>query len=182
MVPGGVNVASSIDLGMRDYSADAFVVSFRADWSRPYLADITLTMNGTIATRRTEHAMPHWIQTGLVPRDPARGDRLEHLVFKGDMVNLDPRFATDDFARALASFGVTFRAQPYDRETKRSGWHEYTEVDAVLAVRAIPPTELATKPATKLVNAWAAGVPAFLGVEPAFRELRRDELTTVWLL
>lgn len=176
VVPHAVNVASSIDLGVRHHSADAFVVSFRADWSRPYLADITLTMNGSVATRRTEHAMPHWVQTGLVPRDPSRGDRLEHLVFKGDMVNLDPRFATDDFAKALAGFGVSFRAQPYDRETKRSGWHDYTEVDAVLAVRAIPPTELVTKPATKLINAWAAGVPAVLGVEPAFREVRRSPL------
>jgi hypothetical protein len=32
------------------------------------------------------------------------------------------------------------------------------------------------KPGTKLYNAWLAGVPAVLGPEPAFRELRRHEL------
>jgi hypothetical protein len=33
-----------------------------------------------------------------------------------------------------------------------------------------------SKPATKLVNAWQAGVPALLGPEQAFQELRRSEL------
>jgi len=146
---------------------------------RPELADLTLTMNGTVATRPTEFPMPHWLQTGLLPRDPARGDRLERLVFKGDVVNLDPRFATDRFRDDLAALGVEFLIQPYVHETKSSGWHDYTDVDAVLAIRAIHPTELSTKPASKLINAWAAGVPAILGNEPAFRELRRDPLDYV---
>lgn len=171
---GAFNVVSSLDLQISQHTAQCFVVAFRGDWARPELADLTLTMNESVATRRTEFHMPHWIQTGLLPRDPARGDRLENLVFKGDMVNLDPRFATDRFRDELAAMGVDFTAQPYDHETSSSGWHDYTEVDAVLAVRAIHATELSTKPASKLVNAWAAGVPALLGDEPAFRELRRD--------
>ena len=39
-----------------------------------------------------------------------------------------------------------------------------------------PPIVLETKPASKLVNAWAAGVPAMLGPEPAYRELRSSPL------
>lgn len=173
------NVMSSLDLQISHHTSQAFVVAFRGDWARPALADLTLTMNRSVATRRTEFHMPHWIQTGLLPRDPARGDRLERLVFKGDLVNLDPRFATDRFRDRLAELGVAFEAQPYVHETKSSGWHDYTDVDAVLAVRAIHPTELSTKPASKLVNAWAAGVPALLGPEPAFRELRQDALDYV---
>jgi hypothetical protein len=34
----------------------------------------------------------------------------------------------------------------------------------------------ARKPATKLYNAWLAGVPAILGPEQAYRELRRSDL------
>ncbi len=45
-------------------------------------------------------------------------------------------------------------------------WHDYQHVDAVLA----------TKPASKLINAWKAGVPALLGPEPAYRELRTSPL------
>lgn len=174
--PDALNVVSSLDLTIRDRTASAFVVAFRGDWARPELADLTLTMNGSVATRPTEYAMPHWIQTGLLPRDPARGDRLERLAFKGDMVNLDPRFATDSFHSAMRDLGVEFFAQPYDLTLRRSGWHDYTDVDAVLAIRDIAPDELATKPASKLVNAWAAGVPALLGDEPAYVELRRDPL------
>ena len=171
-----LNVVSSIDLQISDHTSQAFILAFRGDWARPELADASLTMNGAIATRRHDHHMPHWIQTGLLPRDPSRGARLEQLVFKGDLVNLDPRFATDAFRDELAALGVTFRAQPYVHETKSSGWHDYRDVDAVLAIRDIHGTELATKPASKLINAWAAGVPALLGPEPAFRELRRNDL------
>ncbi|MFN8051603.1 MAG: glycosyltransferase [Acidimicrobiales bacterium] len=177
--PEALNVVSSIDLQISDHTSQAFIVAFRGDWARPELSDLTLTMNATVATRPTEYAMPHWIQTGLVPRDPSRGDRLERLVFKGDLVNLDPRFGTDRFRDELASMGVEFATQPYVHETKSSGWHDYSDVDAVLAIRAIHPTELSTKPASKLINAWAAGVPAILGNEPAFRELRRDPLDYV---
>jgi hypothetical protein len=175
-VAAEINVASSIDLGVRDYSPEAFVVAFRADWARPFLSNVTLTMNSGIATRRNEFMMPHWVQTGLIPRDTTRGDRMERLVFKGELVNLDQRFAMSDFARDLAAFGVTFRAESYDPVLKRSNWHDYSGVDAVLAIRSITALELSTKPAAKLVNAWAAGVPAILGKEPAFRELRLSEL------
>jgi hypothetical protein len=174
-----LNVVSSIDLQISDHTSQAFILAFRGDWARPELADMTLTMNAAIATRRHEHYMPHWIQTGLLPRDPERGTRLENLVFKGDLVNLDPRFAGDAFRDELAAMGVTFRAQPYVHETKSSGWHDYRDVDAVLAIRNIAGTEMATKPASKLINAWAAGVPAFLGSEPAFQEIRRSDLDYV---
>lgn len=174
--PEAFNVVSSLDLQISHHTSQAFIVAFRGDWARPELADLTLTMNGTIATRRTECHMPHWIQTGLLPRDVARGDRLEQVVFKGDLVNLDPRFASDAFRDELHSIGIEFRAQPFDHTTKSSGWHDYRDVDAVLAIRDIHATELSTKPASKLVNAWAAGVPALLGDEPAFREVRRSPL------
>lgn len=48
--------------------------------------------------------------------------------------------------------------------------------NAVLAIRDCPPVVLATKPASKLINAWKAGVPALLGPEPAYRELRTSPL------
>ncbi len=170
------NVVSSVDLQISDHTAQCFIVAFRGDWARPELADLTLTMNSSVATRHNETHRPHWIQTGLLPRDPTRGDRLDNLVFKGDLVNLDPRFATEEFRDRLRELGVEFVTQPYVHETRSSGWHDYREFDAVLAVRDIHPTELSTKPASKLVNAWAAGVPALLGREPAFRELRRSQL------
>lgn len=174
--PDAINVVSGIELRISDRWHDRFVVAFRGDWSRTWLGDLSLAMNRTIATRRSESHMPHWIQTGLQPRNPEREPRVENLVFKGDLVNLAEPFRSGALVAELRRRGVEFRADVWDPRSRRAGWHDYRDVDAVVAVRDIAGAELATKPAAKLVNAWAAGVPAFLGVEPAYRELRTDDL------
>ena len=46
----------------------------------------------------------------------------------------------------------------------------------MLAVRPEASDLYIHKPASKLINAWLAGVPALLGPEYAFRELRRSSL------
>jgi hypothetical protein len=52
----------------------------------------------------------------------------------------------------------------------RDRWHDYSDCDVMLAVRSFAKGERhVTKPATKLFNAWLAGVPAVLGVESAYR-------------
>ncbi len=45
-----------------------------------------------------------------------------------------------------------------------------------LAVRDLTATDYFAKPATKLTNAWLAGVPILLGPEPAFQALRESPL------
>lgn len=64
---------------------------------------------------------------------------------------------TGAFQDALRQRGVRF-VNRFQGE-----WHDYQHVDAVLAIRDCPPVVLATKPASKLINAWKAGVPALLG-------------------
>ena len=60
-------------------------------------------------------------------------------------------------------------------DTSKLRWADYSDIDLVVAVR--PPVGSHTgKPASKLYNAWRAGVPALLGPEPAYRELRTDPL------
>ena len=77
---------------------------------------------------------------------------------------------TDAFQDALRQRGIRFVSR------FQGEWHDYQHVDAVLAIRDCPPVVLATKPASKLINAWKAGVPALLGPEPAYRELRTSPL------
>jgi len=58
-------------------------------------------------------------------------------------------------------------------------WHDYSDVDVVLAVRDFDHSRQNRhlwKPATKLYNAWHARVPAVLGCESAFRAERKDKL------
>ena len=55
-------------------------------------------------------------------------------------------------------------------------WPDYSTVDAVVALRPPDGRSYPGKPATKLYNAWLAGVPAVLGTESAYRAERRSEL------
>lgn len=51
----------------------------------------------------------------------------------------------------------------------RNAWADYTEVDIVMAVRRFSDTWTAyDKPATKLFNAWLAGVVPIVGMEAAY--------------
>jgi hypothetical protein len=110
--------------------------------------------------------MPHWPQPGLWPRDPARADAFVNIDYFGASDQLAPAFCEPGFRAALADRGLNLRLH-------FEFYHDYRQTDAVLAVRG---TELIShKPASKLLNAWRAGVPAILGPEAAFRELRRDD-------
>ncbi|NEQ27236.1 MAG: glycosyltransferase family 1 protein, partial [Microcoleus sp. SIO2G3] len=61
-------------------------------------------------------------------------------------------------------------------------WNDYSQVDAIVAVRSFDQQQLylnrnyISKPATKLYNAWLAGVPAILGCESAYQAERQHPL------
>ena len=55
-------------------------------------------------------------------------------------------------------------------------FHDYGECDVAIAVRDLTESDYFAKPASKLVNAWHAGVPALLGPEPAYQALRTTPL------
>jgi len=135
-------------------------------------AHVRVFQNPVVAEQFGAEFVPHWPQPGIVPRDPARGERFEHIVFAGISHNLDPEVQSDAFRQELACAGLTLDVR------HAQGWQDYSGCDAVLAIRsrAVPEMMLRLKPASKLVSAWQAGVPAVLGVEPAFRVLRTSPL------
>jgi hypothetical protein len=55
-------------------------------------------------------------------------------------------------------------------------WNDYASTDVVVALRPPGSWNARSKPAAKLQNAWAAGVPAILSPERPYRELRRSPL------
>lgn len=145
-----------------------FAVVVQADRPAPGLADMTVVQNGLAGETSTRRRIPLWTQPGLVPRDAARGNRLENVAYFGSD-QYEPAFVkTADFREALRARGLRFINR------FQGAWHDYRDIDAVLAVRDCPAVVLATKPASKLINAWTAGVPALLGPEPAYDELRRS--------
>jgi len=172
------------ELLRRGVPRDAVLVGCRADNRQPLAAEFELLQNGHWADGRERHWIPHWPQPGLVARDPARGERIERVAYKGFLENLAPEFRADSWAATLAAMGIEWivDGMPFQGAATNLGassWADFREVDAVLAVRPTQPGREHSKPATKLTNAWLAGVVPLLAPEPAFAELRRSELDFV---
>jgi hypothetical protein len=160
---------------------DVVLVGIRADNREPLIADFEVVQNGCFADGRRSFYIPFWPQPGLLPRDPSRGAGIRRIAFKGFEQNLHPDFRSPGWRELLAARGIEWEvdAVPFaGAATDRFGtdWPDFREVDLVLAVRPPDRRLWTSKPATKLFNAWLAGVPALLGPEYAYRELRRSEL------
>ncbi len=113
--------------------------------------------------------MPHWPQSGLIPRDSQRGDKFENVAFFGVLGTLVPELQTDSWKEQVKAFGLNWNIINFER------WHDYSDVDVVVAVRSFDNNKYNHKPASKLYNAWHAGVPAILGCESAYHNERKSD-------
>lgn len=156
------------------------LVTVRADVTeyRSLIGDADIVQNGRFADEERVFFVPHWPQPGLRPRDSRRGSRIENIVFKGGFGSLLSDFRGDRWHRYLAQRNLSFHIASAETEGAVPNWHDYRNADLNLAVR--PSYDdgglRCEKPASKLVNAWLAGVPSLLGAEYAFRELRTSSL------
>jgi hypothetical protein len=173
-VPGAICVASGLDFGIRDLSWNSYTVACRSDGPDPVLADHVIVQN-PLNQSPNHHYVPHWPQPGLIPRQADRGTMIRSLVFKGDECNLWEPFKTGEFRARLRALGVELRI---DGKVESSGlrWHDYRHDDLILAARDLTEEDAKVKPASKLINAWHARVPALLGPEPAYQVLRGSQL------
>lgn len=171
-----INISDAFSFGRRKRLNDCFVVIARSDGPMPSLANFVIHQNAIVEPSRTSANIPHWPQPGIIPRDPKRGSKIERLTFKGEPWNLDERFRTTNVIASLKSMGIALDLPTSDRFANSSRWSDYRTSDLVIAVRNLTAQDAAIKPASKLINAWIAGVPALLGPEPAFQELRRTPL------
>lgn len=163
----------------RQAGRETILVAARADNREALIADFEVLQNGAFADGRRRFFIPHWPQPGLVPRDPARGERIERIVYKGFAANLHPEFRASEWTGFLAAERIDWVVDAVafaGRNRLELEWPDFRTVDLLLAVRPPERKTRRSKPATKLVNAWLAGVPALLGPELAFRELRRSDL------
>ena len=107
--------------------------------------------------------MPLWPHPNLIPRDDSRGAKFENVCFYGDSRNLAPELNEPCFAELLKKeLGLNFVIRGADL------WHDYSDADCVVAIRDFKRSPHLHKPATKLYNAWIAGVPFIGGMDSAF--------------
>jgi hypothetical protein len=167
--PGAIAVVHRDDANRFASDAHAsFLVVVRADRAPVVACDFALAQNA-LALASKERFLPLWPQPGLRPRDACRGARVSRIAYVGRTGSAPPWFHDREFLRALRFRGVEF-------EVKRVGWDDYSGVDVAVAARIATPAQLRNKPATKLYNAWLAGVPMVASPEPAYAELRRSPI------
>lgn len=120
--------------------------------------------------------VPPLTQRGLIPRASTRRGRIRTLALKGYKSNVPPLVRTREWTDALASRGIEWWLDMAESpEGAGQVWHDFRNVDAVLcAHHADNLHDPLRKPATKLLNAWAAGCVPLAERMPAYLELGRD--------
>jgi hypothetical protein len=152
-----------------DFCERAYIVAVRADRPAVRIGRRQIVQNALAGRSSGERYLSFWPQPGLIPRDQRRGERIETMAYFGRDDTIPHWLRDPSFIASLERIGITFSLR-----TKE--WHDYSDVDLVLAHRIASPTLLHEKPASKLINAWLAGVPALLSDEPAYAALRRSDL------
>jgi hypothetical protein len=154
----------------------ADVIEYRSPW-----ADAEIVQNGRFADEHRSYFVPHWPQPGIIPRSPDRGTRIENITFKGGFGSLHKAFRSREWYQFLEARGLTFEIASKHTQHAVPRWHDYEHADLMLAVRPLHGDGggRCEKPASKLVNAWMAGVPALVGPEYPFQELREGPLDYV---
>lgn len=159
---------------------ELILVSARAD-RRPQLsADFEIVQN-TAGAGSHRFFIPTWLQPGLIPRDPARATSVEVAAYIGTRGQLYDQLASAAWTNALTARGLLWDNRMVafagnDQLYSELRWNDYSAIDIVVALRPPEAWRSGSKPAAKLQNAWAAGVPAVLSPEVPYRELRRSAL------
>ncbi|MBD3882077.1 hypothetical protein IFO70_09935 [Phormidium tenue FACHB-886] len=168
-VAGAICVAHFDTTKNKVWAPDAFVIGIRADRPPLRMCEVEIVQNPENLRGNQRFLVKHWPQPGLIPRDAARGDRVERISFFGNHVNFSPRFRDPSFRDALKEMGVELNicCDP-------AQWHDFRETDLILAIRNnIHSLVRKTKPPIKLINAWQGQCVALLGEEPAYRAIGR---------
>ncbi len=160
-------------------NAKQFLICVLADKRQPYgpglhpYAQYHIVQNPLEAKMfKTAYYIPHWPQPDLIPRDTARGDVLLNVASICRKQELSD-VMDNSLLETIKKMGLSFYIIDY---TERDRWNDFSHIDAFIAVRSFKRKDWTWKPATKLFNAWHAGVPAILGCESAYRAERRSEL------
>ena len=157
-----------------------YLVSVRGDLKPAIFSDVEIVQNKYFDNDQTIKYITHWSQQGIVKRNASRGNTIKNIAYKGFKKNLHKDFQSSEWETFLQDNELNWFCDSVKFDegkcTESYNWHNYEDVDLVLAVR--PDSYKATmhKPPTKLLNSWIAGTPALLGPESAYRNIKNTDL------
>lgn len=133
---------------------------------------IEVMPNRSSIGREAQVWLPLLPQRGLIRRSDTRLGAVRSVALLGFGPNIPAYFRSVEFAGALARLGMTVTERIAEGPGEDPRWHDFRGIDCVLCLRAdAVGADLLRKPATRLINAWAAGAIPIIGREPAYVEL-----------
>jgi hypothetical protein len=174
--PGKINVLDGISLQSRVFLPNQFLVGCRGDGHYPAICQRVIQQNTLVQSEQPATYIPQWPQPGIIPRALTRVGVRTIGFFGHSSINLSSEYRDQVFFEGLHWRGCTLKIHG---KSASPNWSDYSDIDLVIAVRDIPYAHLILKPVNKLVNAWIAGVPALMGVEPAVQAVTESPLDFV---
>ncbi len=140
----------------------SYIVGIRADY-RPFGYGHFEVVQNTRTARGRKVFMPLFPQPGLIPRD-ARRDGVRNVCVSGRVEN---SICANELEEGMKAMGLEFVFRGVGQ------WQNMREVDVLLGIRSLTRKKYNDKPATKLFNAWLAGIPFIGGYDSAFSQVGR---------
>lgn len=160
-----INVAHSRTLGSLYKPVSAFIVEVRADYPVPsWNSNLRIVQNQDAEDISEDtYYMPHWPQSNIIPRDTSRGGKIENVVFNGRVIS--QLYSKEALKQAVEKHGFKYTMLDPAR------WNDFSEADAIVAIRSFDQNTYSGKPPTKIFNAWHAGVPFIGGFDSAYSQV-----------
>jgi len=156
---------------------DTLLVCVQADRAEHPQAQLHVVQNPSNYKVNTGNSffIPHWPEPLLLPRLTNRKDSFQNVCYFGWRGCLTKELQSEQWVADLNKLGLTWNLAS---EEQCLLWPDYRCVDVIVAVRSFKVVEhkWVNKPASKLYNAWIAGVPAILGRESAYQMEKRSIL------
>lgn len=161
-VPDAINFAHPTLISILTAQPGIFIVSLQADYPECGLAQRHIVQNKTQIIPSKSEWLPHWSMPGLIPRNPHR-NLVQNVGFTGidlHLVNGEKRWH-----REMESLGLRFIRPP------KNTCHDLSNIDILVGIRNFDQRTWDNRPAWKMTNAWAAGIPFIAGVDSAYSQV-----------
>jgi hypothetical protein len=143
--------------------ANHFIVCVRADFPKRHWAHYQIVQNTDQLESNTSY-IPHWVQPGLLKRDPNRRG-VQRVAYAGQTFNNNLAGSEESWKRLLDPYGIEFKV------LSNQSWHDLSSIDVLIGIRSFDTRPWKTKPPSKLFNAWHAGIPFIGGFDSAFKQV-----------
>jgi hypothetical protein len=151
-------------------------------WSFPITPSAEFVPTLTSLEQPWQSWLPPLPQRGLRRRRGSRRGEVSVLALKSNPENVPHVVTTAAWERSLRELGVQWWLDaPSRTDGSDQAWHDFSDVDLVLcAPHPQDDREVAWKPPTRLINAWVAGCIPLAAREPAYLELGREGVDTLF--